>query len=362
MPSAVPTSGAARGRVTRAVCALLGLGVVASLTAGCGGAGTPSGAPSVSLRTPEPGHIAAVGLRFRHVGSSPPSLRLAKGYRPPAHTALVAGVYPNPARHGEFLGLIAIVHFAGELTGGALRGQVRPAHLVRYLAQAPGSTAVLSSDSPFDKLSVVSGQINIVLNVDVPTSRQAVRLLYADGSLVDAYTEGDGRALFDQVRKDLRGQPEPGFARALRGASVAPPPPKPTSTTSPPPSSALKALLRVSVLRADLSVPVTTYTATAVDAHGGTVSYSWRMTPTADTGMCGTPRVPWTQPTNRASWSHSTDPPDSCVHRSTDHPVKAEVTIKVTSGRDDGITATCDLVGSETQVVDPPDSACTYSF
>jgi hypothetical protein len=128
------------------------------------------------------------------------------------------------------------------------------------------------------------------------------------------------------------------------------------------PTRALNVLLVIKDLRSTLSAPVTTYSVTAEDANGGQLSYSWTMTPTSPDGRCGTPLVTWTQAVNPARWSHSHDAPDNCPHLGTNHPVKAEVTIKVLTGRDEGVTAVCDLFGSETQTIAPPDSTCHFSL
>ena len=146
-------------------------------------------------------------------------------------------------------------------------------------------------------------------------------------------------------------------------ASTPPPAAVPTSPqpTATPTQAALAALLKVTALGDVLVVPVTTYSVTAEDAAGGALSYSWTMTPTAPTGMCGTPLVPWTRTGNIVPWSHSHNPPDNCEHLTTNHPVKNEVTITVLTGPDKGVAAVCDLLGSETQTITDPSSVCRYS-
>lgn len=136
----------------------------------------------------------------------------------------------------------------------------------------------------------------------------------------------------------------------------------PGAAATPPPTQALSQLLVIKALSATLNVPVTTYSVTAEDAGGGELSYSWAMTATSPDGMCGTPHVPWTRTGSVVPWSHLMLPPDNCPHVGTDHPVKAEVTITVLTGRDQGVTAVCDLFGSESQTITPPDSACHFSL
>jgi hypothetical protein len=64
-------------------------------------------------------------------------------------------------------------------------------------------------------------------------------------------------------------------------------------------------------------------------------------------------------------------PEDFCPHLSTDHPVRAEVTIKVLTGPDKGLTAVCDILGSESQTIISTSAlganrsshpACRFSF
>jgi hypothetical protein len=118
----------------------------------------------------------------------------------------------------------------------------------------------------------------------------------------------------------------------------------------------------VTELRATLTIPVTTYLLTAQDPALGALLYSWTMTATSPLGYCGTPKVPWTRSGSQVPWSHYQGPPDSCVHQnSPNHPVKAVGTVTVLDGPDKGATAVCTLVGSETQVIDNPASACTFT-
>lgn len=138
--------------------------------------------------------------------------------------------------------------------------------------------------------------------------------------------------------------------------------PASSTTITAPPTQALNALLVIKALSSNLVVPVTTYSVTAEDVNGGQLSYSWAMIATSPAGLCGTPLVPWTRLGSTVQWSHSHNPPDNCSHLTTDHPVKAEVTIKVLTGRDEGVTAICDLVGSESRAITAPDSACRFSL
>lgn len=132
--------------------------------------------------------------------------------------------------------------------------------------------------------------------------------------------------------------------KGLKGTCNAPPPMPVTPLPAPPPP-------RVTLLQATLRVPITTYAVTATDPDGGPLSYEWRMAGEA----CGTPRVPWTQtgatvgPT--VQWSHSNDPPDSCMHAATEHDVLTSVTI--TTSR--GVSVQCVIPGSATlAIADPP--------
>ena len=277
----------------------------------------------------------------------------------PSNAALLAAVFPNPDKAGEELGFVAIVNFAA-LPSRAALDTTTPR--VELIDQPDGLIAkLLASDGPIE-LPPTAGQLNVVLNVDVavPNLMQVFQLGDALRDSGSSYGRGDGRAMFDGVRKELAGTPDPVFDRALRGT--------PSHTSSPGPTATrqslaqLRSLLKVTALGASLSVPITTYTALATDAKGGAISYTWHMTPTAESGKCGTPSVPWTQPVNPAQWSHSRTPPDNCAHLGTDHPVKAEVTIKVTSGLDEGVTAICDLVGSETQQITPPTRPARSAF
>ena len=139
--------------------------------------------------------------------------------------------------------------------------------------------------------------------------------------------------------------------RGLRGTCNAPPPmpvtplpaPLPMPVTLPPPAPP-----RVTLLQATLRVPITTYAVTATDPDGGPLSYEWRMAGEA----CGTPRVPWTQTGPTVQWSHSNDPPDSCMHAATEHDVLTSVTI--TTSR--GVSVQCVIRGSATLAI--PDPQC----
>lgn len=98
-------------------------------------------------------------------------------------------------------------------------------------------------------------------------------------------------------------------------------------------------------LRASLAVPVTTYSVDAHDPEGDTLTFEWKMSGE----QCGTPKVPWTQTTREARWSHSGQEPDACAHTGTDH----NVTVSVTVSDAHGASVQCVIEGSETRRYDP---------
>lgn len=106
----------------------------------------------------------------------------------------------------------------------------------------------------------------------------------------------------------------------------------------------------VTMLEARIAVPVTTFTVTAVDPdHPGdatALTYQWSMTGE----QCGTPHVPWRQTGASVTWSHSSDAPDSCEHRGTDHDVTT--TVIVTAGN--GAAVSCSIKGTEDQQIPNP--------
>jgi hypothetical protein len=95
----------------------------------------------------------------------------------------------------------------------------------------------------------------------------------------------------------------------------------------------------VGPITAVLVVPVTTYTVIATDPEGDPLTYSWSLVadPGQDCGVKGSSG-------NKATWSHSTNPPDNCPHPGTDHPFT--ITVSVSDGRNTPTVRT--YRGSET--------------
>ena len=105
----------------------------------------------------------------------------------------------------------------------------------------------------------------------------------------------------------------------------------------------------VTLLKATLNAPVTTYSVTATDPDGGSLAYAWAMAGE----QCGTPRVPWKKGPDAGPtvlWSHAAGLPDNCIHTTTDHAVTLSVT--VTNNR--GVSAQCVITGSETISISNP--------
>ena len=96
--------------------------------------------------------------------------------------------------------------------------------------------------------------------------------------------------------------------------------------------------------------PVTTWSISAKDPAGGPLTYVWQLTPDAPNEACGTPHAPWTQKGAQASWSHSNEAPDYCMHLTTDH----VVTVTVTVTNQQGISVTCMIKGTESEDVPNP--------
>jgi len=125
-----------------------------------------------------------------------------------------------------------------------------------------------------------------------------------------------------------------------------------TTATTPPSGAPVAAANKPPVidgLRASLAVPVTTYAVDAHDPDGDALTFEWKMSGE----QCGTPKVPWTQTTQQAKWSHSGEAPDSCAHTGTDHDVSVSVTVSDARGA----SVQCVIEGSETRQYDPK-TAC----
>jgi hypothetical protein len=124
------------------------------------------------------------------------------------------------------------------------------------------------------------------------------------------------------------------------------PTPAPAEPAAVAPGGASAVVPVVAQISSTLAAPVTTYSVTASDPGSGALTYQWAMTGEA----CGTPGVPWKQTGQTVRWSHSSDPPDNCTHKTPDHAVVATVTITTSKG----VSVQCSISGTETNVIAKP--------